>query len=181
MIKGNLNGKGYEEQVLVPFCEEIEERFDLGEDGERIDQKVLFDDRHDWVFQQDFATSHATNANETLCSYLFPKHTPVLKRLSGHPLYIPPKFDDFWWQERVWGMMCQIVYRSPEPRTVPQLMRRVHEAHQSITVDQLTRLVHESPARMQKIYELKGGKIPKGWKASSSKLACKCTVCRPDL
>ena len=94
-----------------------------------------------------------------------------------HDWYFPPKMDDFWVIERLWAILAERVYRTPRPTHVEALMRRVREAVRELKPETLTKLVHEMPARMNKIYEMKGRKIPAGWKARNSPWACNCDVC----
>ena len=86
--------------------------------------------------------------------------------------------DDFWVIERLWAILAAKVYRNPRPTHVDALMRRVRDAVRETKPETLTKLVHEMPARMNKIFEMKGRKIPAAWKAHNSQWACKCDVCK---
>ena len=104
--------------------------------------------------------------------------TPVLHRYRGkHPLYFGAKWDDFWWVERFWAILCNEVYREPRPKTIKKVMRRVREASLNVSEKTLIRLVHQSPARMHEIFKQKGGRIPARWNYKKSPYACTCKIC----
>ena len=130
------------------------------------------------VFEQDFASPHSTNENNDFMEQNFPNHTPTLHRLRHtHPFWFPPKMDDFWPIERVWAIMAQRVFRSPRPKTIAAVMRRVREECRSFDEKTLTKLIHELPAKMNEIRRLKGKKIPANFDPSKSPFACKCSIC----
>ena len=117
--------------------------------------------------------------SRTFMEQNFPALTLTLHRFrEKHPWYFPPKMDDFWVIERLWAILAAKVYRNPRPTHVDALMRRVRDAVRETKPETLTKLVHEMPARMNKIFEMKGRKIPAGWKARNSQWACKCDVCK---
>ena len=62
------------------------------------------------IFEQDFAQPHSTNANEEFMEKNFPHHTPTLWRFQGkHELFFGPKWDDFWYVERDWAIISQVL------------------------------------------------------------------------
>ena len=148
------------------------------DDDAAINRRKLFEDNEDFIFEQDFATPHSTNVNQTFMEENFPQHTPTLHRFNGvDDLFFPPKLDDFWPIERLWAILAQRAFRHPRPERVDLLMRRVREAVTDLDATTLTKLVHEMPARMQEIFAQKGKKIPAGWKARNSRYRCRCSVC----
>ena len=105
------------------------------------------------------------------------KRTPLKKIRHIHPFWFPPKMDDFWPIERLWAIMAQRVFRSPRPKTIAAVMRRVREECRSFDQKTLTKLIHELPAKMNEIRRLKGKKIPANFDPSKSPFACKCSIC----
>ena len=119
-----------------------------------------------------------TNANQKFKEENFNRFTSVLHRYRGkHPLYFGAKWDDFWWVERFWAILCNEVYREPRPKTIKKVMRRVREASVNVSEKTLIKLVHQSPARMHEIFKQKGGRIPARWNYKKSPYACTCKIC----
>jgi len=163
-IKGNLNGEIYQDKILRKIV--LEDVMQRGDENGPINRRKLFEDNDSFIFEQDFASCHSTNVNEDFMEQNFPAHTPTLHRFrEKHPWYFPPKMDDFWVIERLWAILAAKVYRNPRPTHVDALMRRVRDAVRETKPETLTKLVHEMPARMNKIFEMKGRKIPASWKA----------------
>ena len=71
-----VDGKFYLKRVLQKVVPEIKSRT---VDGNRVDQKVLFSDPANFVFEHDFAKPHATKRAE---AYL-EEHVPASCRLPG--------------------------------------------------------------------------------------------------
>ena len=96
------------------------------------------------------------------------KKTPNCILRGKHPLYFGAKWDDFWWVERFWAILCKDVYREPRPKTIKKVMRRVRETSLNVSEKTLIKLVHQSPARMHEIFKQKGGRIPARWNYKKS-------------
>ena len=80
-------------------------------------------------------------------------------------LLVSTKMDDFWPIERIWAILAQRVFRSPGPKTIAAVMRRIREGCRNFDQRTLTWLVHELPAKMNEIHP------------SKSSFACKYSVC----
>ena len=118
-----------------------------------IHKRKFFDSNARMMFEDDFAPPHKTNANQKFKEENFNRFTSVLHRYRGkHPLYFGAKWDDFWWVERFWAILCNEVYREPRPKTIKTVSEKT-----------LIKLVHQSPAQMHEIFKEKGGRIPTRW------------------
>lgn len=172
----SVNGDFYQKNVLTPVLKDVKSRTG----GPRIDQKKLFDDPENFIFEHDWAKAHATWSNERFLEKNAPYHTPVLRSLKGKAFWMPPVLDDFWYVERCWAEMATSVYEHPPPQNIKQLLYRVRRAHKKLTVEFLTKRCHELPARINEIYRLKGEKIHPSWKVTKDNPhACHCHICDP--
>ena len=142
-----------------------------------INKRKLFKKNSDMIFEQDFAQPHSTNANQEFMEKNFPKHTPTLWRYVDHQLFFGPKWDDFWYIERLWGIYSQRVYRNPRPTHIDAVMRRLRDEVRNTDPDTLVRLCHDLPVKMNVIYRLKGKKIPSNFDPRKSPFACHCDIC----
>ena len=175
-FKSNVNGTVYREKILDKIV--LRDVMERDDEEAPINERKLFEDSKDFIFEQDFATPHSTNVNQAFMEKNFPRHTPTLHRFNGvDELFFPLKLDDFWCIERLWAILAQKAFRHPRPERIDLLMRRVREAARNIAPETLIKLVHELPARMQEIYKQKGKKIPADWKGKNNRYRCRCSVC----
>ena len=77
----------------------------------------------------------------------------------------------------MWANLAKEVYHDPRPTHIKGVMRRVRAAVANFDEKTLVRMVHGLPAKMQKIYELKGHRLPKNFDSSKSLYACTCVIC----
>ena len=94
-----------------------------------------------------------------ILNFMKRKQTPK-KRSKKHDLFFGPKWDDYWFIERLWAIYSQRVYRNPQPTNIAAVMRRLRDEVRNTNPDTLVRLCHELPAKMNEIYRLKRKKIP---------------------
>ena len=82
-------------------------------------QQKIFKRNGDMVFEQDFAQTNSTNANQEFTEQNIPAHPPTLWRYEGKDeLFFGPEWDDLWSIERLRGIMSQRVYWNSRPTNI---------------------------------------------------------------
>ena len=168
------DGNYYLKRILKKDIPEITIRV---EDGERIDEKVLFDDVDDWFWEHDYSPPHGTIIANDYLTENVPAHNCLLPSRKYEENWMAAKLDDVIPIERLWAIWCKDVYAPPVPNNIHSLILRIRKAHRNTTVETLTKLVHQIPAKLEEIYRLKGGRIHPSWDYQKSKFKCKCDVC----
>lgn len=171
----NVNTRIYMKKVLRGEVARIAQRTDK---NGPINKRKLFNSKYNWYYQHDHASAHKSNAVDVWLKQQKFKHFKIMKRDVGNPFYLPPCLDDLAPVERLWLELSNDVNVEPYPQTVEELKRRVNKAWRNITPSFCTKIMHEIPARVHRIKQLKGEKIERDWRASSSKFACQCDVCK---
>ena len=170
-----MDGPYYLKKILKKDVPDILSRT---EDGDRIDEKVLFDDPDNCFYEHDYAPPHATRVADQYLSQNVPSHNSLLPSRKYEPNWMSAKLDDVIPIERLWAIWCGVVYAPPVPNHIRGILLRVRKAHRETTTETLTKLVHQIPAKLQEIYRLKGARIHPSWDYHKNKYKRKCEICK---
>lgn len=88
----------------------------------------------------------------------------------------PPKMDDVWAIERIWGVLTYKVYGGgqKQPKSLKELESRIKKQWKTLDGNMLRRAVHQMKLRMRQIVFNKGEKL------KNFKQHCQCDDCKHD-
>ena len=160
-IEGGVTGQRYVEEVLPTL---IGSQTRIKETNDITTTKI-FDDNNDWIFEQDHAKCH----DSVVAQDFLWQNVPNFFNKNE----TPAKLDDLWCIERIWAVMTYKVYGEgqDQPKTLPELKRRIEKAWKSLDKKMLRKAVHQMPLRLKEIIEKKGGRV------TQFKKHCDCRFC----
>ena len=104
--------------------------------------RPMFDDLNDYYFEHDHAPAHTAYLTRDWLNVWVPNHLSVCDK-------VPPKLDDLWAIERIWGILTGRVYREPVAKTIEELEQRVRDAWDELDSGLLKRTMHQMRLRVE--------------------------------
>jgi hypothetical protein len=144
-IDGRVNSKVYIEEVLPIIAFEVKNRTITTDDPTTT---RMVPHVRNFVFQQDLAPSHTSNATQMHLQHHLPNFLPKKST--------PPAFVE-WPIEMFWNEMKREVYSKGKPKNMDELKSRVREAFHNFDFNWLKETWNTMPKRMEEIITAQGG------------------------